>query len=98
MTLETIQAVQEYLTISDGNGVRRKVVDVEPLLKRHPTVSIIKLLREILVNKKKALLFLIELNKSRVEVDQTVGEMFRLHMAIRILEREMEEVRLNCPN
>jgi len=98
MTIETIQTIQDYLTISNGNGERKKIVNVEPLLKRHPPFSVIELLKNLLRQKGKKLVCLVDLDKSRIDIDQTIGEMFRLHMAIKTLEREMEEVKITCQN
>lgn len=98
MTFEMIQTAQEYLTVSNGNGEMKKIVNVEPLLKRHPPHSVIKVLKELLRKKEKTLICLVGINKTRIEVDETIAEMFRLHMAIKILERGIEEVRIPCQN
>ena len=42
--------------------------------------------------KQKILVALINTDESRFEIDEIIGAMFRLHLAIRRLERETEEV------
>jgi hypothetical protein len=98
MTGNAIQVIQDYLTISNGNGETRKMVDVEFLLKRHPPLLVIGLLRGLFKKKEEKLVYLVDLDKSRMEIDRIIGEMFRLHMAIRMIKKETEEVKETCPS
>ena len=68
------------------------------LLKRHKAESVISLLKRLMKEKQKTLVTLINTDESRFEIDEIIGAMFRLHLAIRRLERETEEVRNTCQN
>ena len=46
MTAETIQMIQALLTVS-RNGNKKKIIDVEVLLKRHRTESVVSLLERV---------------------------------------------------
>ena len=93
MTSEAIHKVQSYLTVRQ-NGTSKKIVDVETLLKRHGRGQVLSLLLDLLKEKQKKLIRLMEGDRSKREVDETVAQMFRLHMAIKVIEREMEEVKM----
>ena len=96
MTADTIQKVQSCLTIRQ-NGTCKKIVDVESLLKRHGHDQVLSFLLDLLKEKQKKLVRLMEGDRSKREIDETVAQMFRLHMAIKVIEREMEEVNRKCP-
>lgn len=96
MTFETIQDVQSCLTIRK-NGTSKKIVDVEPLLKRHGNRQVLSLLLDLQKEKQKELVRLMRGDRSRHEIDDAVAQMFRLHMAIKVIQREME-VRETCPS
>ncbi len=98
MTTETIQKIQACLTVCRNGDEKRKIIDVEVLLKRHKTESVISLLRRLLKEKQKTLVTLIDTDESKFEIDEIIGTMFRLHLAIRRLEREREEVKDTCPS
>ena len=95
MTTDTIRKIQACLTVRQ-NGGQRKIIDVEVLLKRHNAESVISLLKRLLKEKQKNLVSLINTDESRFEIDETIGTMFRLHLAIRRLEQEREEVKERC--
>ena len=95
MTTDTIRKIQACLTVRQ-NGGQRKIIDVEVLLKRHNAESVISLLKRLLKEKQKNLVSLINTDESRFEIDETIGTMFRLHLAIRRLEQEREEVKEKC--
>ena len=97
MTIETIQNVQSCLTVRK-NGTSKKIVDVETLLKRHGNSQVLSLLLDLQKEKQKSLVALINTDESKFEVDETIGTMFRLHLAISRLEQEREEVKDNCQN
>jgi hypothetical protein len=96
MTTETIQKAQAYLTVRQ-NGTSKKIVDVEILLKRHGNGQVLSLLLDLQKEKQKKLVRLMEGDRSMHEIDEVVAQMFRLHMAIKIIQREME-VKETCPS
>ena len=96
MTADTIQKIQSFLTVRQ-NGTSKKIVDVENLLKRHGHGQVLSLLLDLLKEKQKKLVRLMEGDRSKREIDETVAQTFRLHMAIKVIEREMEEVNRKCP-
>ena len=98
MTTDTIQKIQACLTVCRNGDEKRKIIDVELLLKRHKAESVISLLRRLLKEKQKTLVTLVDTDESRFEIDEIIGTMFRLHLAIRRLEREKEEVKEKCPS
>jgi hypothetical protein len=98
MTADIIQKIQACLTVRQNGGQKRKIIDVEVLLKRHNAESVISLLKRLLKEKQKNLVSLINTDESRFEIDETIGTMFRLHLAIRRLEQEREEVKERCRN
>jgi hypothetical protein len=96
MTTETIQNVQSCLTVRK-NGTSKKIVDVETLLKRHGNRQVLSLLLDLQKEKQKELVHLMRGDRSKHEIDEAVAQMFRLHMAIKVIQREME-VRETCPS
>ena len=96
MTPETIQKIQACLTVYRNGDGKKKIIDVEVLLKRHKTEAVISLLKGLLEEKQKALIALFDADESRFEIDETIGAMFRLNLAIKRLEWEVEEAR-NTP-
>jgi hypothetical protein len=96
MTVETIQKAQAYLTVRQ-NGTSKKIVDVETLLRRHGHGQVLSLLLGLQKEKQKKLVRLMEGDRSKREIDETVAQMFRLHMAIKVIERE-REVKETCPS
>jgi hypothetical protein len=97
MNVETIQKAQAYLTINREDQ-KRKIIDVEILLKRHSQDSVVSLLENLLKEKQKNLVNLIQMDQSKYEIDETIAEMFRITMAIKIIQREGEEVKIPCSN
>jgi CYTH domain-containing protein len=96
MTIETIQKVQAYLTVRQ-NGTSKKIMDVEILLKRHGHGQVLSLLLDLMKEKQKRLVHLMQGDRSMYEIDEVVAQMFRLHMAIKVIERE-REVKETCPS
>lgn len=97
MTAETIQRVQEYLTVSQDDR-KRKIIDVEALLVRHGPDPVLRLLTDLFKQKGKKLIDLIAKDKSKSKIDETIAAMFRIYMAIKVIEKEREEVREICPS
>jgi hypothetical protein len=91
MTKEMIQTAQEYLTMKE-NGKNRKIVDVDQLLRNHPSEEVIGFLKTILKEKQVALRDFILTDKTKKQIDETVSVMFRVTMAIKALE-DGKEVR-----
>jgi len=98
MTSEAILKIQACLTVCRDGNEKKKIIDVEVLLKRHKAESVISLLKRLVKEKGKTLVTLINTDESRFEIDETIGTMFGLHLAIRRLEREMKEVKDTCQN
>jgi hypothetical protein len=96
MTADKIQKIQACLTVRHNGDQKKKIIDVEVLLKRHKAESVISLLKRLLKEKQKSLVALDNTDESRFEIDETIGTMFWLHLAIRRLEREKEEVNDTC--
>lgn len=92
MNADTIKQIQSYLTVRQ-NGTSKKIVDVEVLLSRHGHDRVLSFLLDLLKEKQKKLVRLMEGDRSKREIDETVAQTFRLHMAIKVIEREMEEVK-----
>jgi hypothetical protein len=85
MTEEIIFDAQDYLTI-ENEGIRKRIIDLDSLIKRHSMDEIISFLKSYLGEKNKALKNLILMDKTQRRVDETVIAMFRIHMAIKLLE------------
>ena len=86
MTKEAINAAQEYLTVK---GERKsQIVNVELLLRRHPSEYVVAFLKDLLKEKEVLLRDMAILDKTNPNLDRMIGEMFRVHMAIRTIERE----------
>jgi hypothetical protein len=96
MTSDAIHIVQSYLTVRQ-NGTSKKIIDVETLLRRHGHGQVLSLLLDLQKEKEKKLVRLMEGDRSKREIDETVAQMFRLHMAIKVIERE-REVKETCPS
>jgi len=96
MTFETIRNVQSCLTVRK-NGNAKKILDVETLFKRHGNSQVLSLLLNLQKEKQKELVNLMKGDRSRQEIDEAVAQLFRLHMAIKVIQREME-VSPNCQN
>jgi len=91
MTKEMIATAQEYLTTKE-NGKNRKIVDVDRLLRTHPSKEVIDFLKTLIKEKQIALRDFILADKTKKEIDETVSIMFRVTMAIKVLE-DGKEVR-----
>ena len=91
MTTETLQEAQEYLTVINNQQVK-KIIDVVPLLKRHPPESVISFLDTLYKEKEQRLKDLLSNDKTNSKINETIAAMFRLHMAIKTIEREEEVI------
>jgi len=85
MTDQTIDAVQDYLTIISENRVKR-IMDIKTLMERHPSEAVVSLLKQLSKEKEKILMELIETDKTSSTINEAVATMFRLHMAITTIQ------------
>lgn len=92
MSKETIQEAQEFLTMISEDRVRR-IVDIEPLLARHPAESVLSMLGTLYREKEKVLKKLIHEDKTSSKINELIVSMFRIHMAMKTIEGEREEVK-----
>ena len=93
MTEDIIFEAQDYLTI-ENNGMKKRIIDLDSLMKRHSMDEIITFLKDYLGEKNRALKNLILIDKTQRRVDEIVIAMFRLHMAIKLLEDGKEVKRI----
>ena len=91
MTSDIIKDAQDYLTISNEHGKKRIMV-IDTLLKKHPSEEVINLLKTFLREKQVELKDCILTDKTSPEMDERVAVMFRITMAIKILELEKEVI------
>jgi len=86
---QTLREAQDYLTVIKGD-TKKQILDIEPLLNRHPVQSIVWFLRVLYKEKKIKLQYLIEGDKKNQEINEIVVVMFRIRMAIRTMINERE--------
>jgi len=84
---QTLQDAQQYLTFQ-SNGDTRMIVDLNHLLMNHSIPAVLDFLKHYLHEKQKSLRNMILIDKQHWKVNELVSQMFRLHMAIRILDRK----------
>jgi hypothetical protein len=85
MTKRVINHVQEYLTVV-GEGKVYQIVNVELLLRRHPSGSVIAFLRELHSDYKKELSKLIKIDRTDSRINELVAKSFRIKMAINTIK------------
>jgi len=93
MTIQTLFEAQDYLTIM-RHGDLKRIVDIDALRKKHSTDEIISFLKDYTREKEKCLRNLILMDKTQRRVDETVAAMFRLHMAIKTLESDLDVINI----
>lgn len=91
MTSSMIEKAQNCL-MRKNDGQVHKIIDLESLLHWHNTEMVLKLLRRMASEYEDRLKQLVISDKTSKEIDETVSAMFRVHMAIRAIERDEEEV------
>jgi len=89
MITETIQEAQEYLTVNNDTK-KSQIVNIELLSQRHPKERVLTFLGELFEDHKKLLQQLILTDKTDAKVNETIATMFRIHMAIKTIERGKE--------
>ena len=90
MTGEMIQTAQDYLTVAAKKNGKKKIMDIDQLLRKHSSEEVINLLKTILKEKQERLRDFILDDKTKPEIDETVALMFRVTMAIRTIENGKE--------
>jgi len=86
MTTITIHEAQEYLTVR-RHRKKKRIIDVASLLKRHPPDKVIDFLQSYQKEQEKTLQHLIKRDKTRAQINDLVSTMFRVKMAIHVIER-----------
>ena len=90
MTNHTIETVQDYLTMISENRVMR-IVDVRPLMERHPLKAVLSVLEEMARQKETILEELLREDKTSSLVNETIAMVFRLNMAIETIQKNNEQ-------
>jgi len=91
MTKESIMEAQDYLTVEKEDG-HKQIIDINHLLKRHSIKEVISFLKEYCHEKEQALRNMILIDKTHRKVDQYISSIFRITMAVKILEEGKEVV------
>lgn len=92
MSRETIQEAQDFLTMISDDRVKR-IVDIEPLLARHPKEAVLSTLQDLYSEKEKVLKRLIHEDKTSSRINELIVAMFRIHMAMKTIEEDEKEVK-----
>lgn len=90
MTKDIIKDAQEYLTVAAKENGKKKILDIDQLVKRHSSEDVVNLLKTILREKHQALRDFIVEDKTSPKIDETVSVLFRVTMAIKTIEGEKE--------
>ena len=90
MKQDIITEAQKYLTINDGFR-ERKLVDLVSLSQNHDSDELVLFLCDLYYEKHKFLSRLIERDDNSILMDMSLGAMFRITMAIRLIRDEREE-------
>ena len=88
MTKNTIEQVQEFLTVVESDGDRiYQIVNVQLLLRKHPPEAVVSFLRRLLKEYGKQLGDLIRENRTDSRINDIVARRFRIKMAINTIRR-----------
>jgi hypothetical protein len=90
MTIEQFEKAQEYLTLVSEDRVKR-IVDIRPLLMRHTPRAVIWFLKNLYWEKEVQLRALIREDRTSSLINEVVAIMFRVRMALWIMEEEERE-------
>ena len=93
MTKESIMEAQDYLRVKTEYGCKR-LLDIHSLLKDRSISEVISFMKDYLREKEKSLRNMILIDKTHPKVDQIVSSMFRITMAIKLLEEGREVILL----
>ena len=88
MNTLNISEAQDYLTVRKSEEDYKRIVDITHLLKNHDVKEVTGFLNECLRGKEKALRNLILIDKTSSRIDKFAGAIFRIMMAIKVLEGE----------
>ena len=81
-----IKTAQQYLTYTDDNGFpQRRIIDIEQLSATHDPDEIILFLLRLYRDKRERLAKLIMHNTVTPEIDRLISSLFRIHMALSVL-------------
>jgi hypothetical protein len=81
-----ISEAQDYLTVRKNEDDYKRIVDIMHLLKNHDVNEVTRFLNECLRDKEKALRNMILIDKTNSRIDKFAGAIFRIMMAIKVLE------------
>ena len=93
MTNKSIMEAQDYLRVKTEYGCKR-LLDIHSLLKNRSISEVISFMKDYLREKEKSLRNMILIDKTHPKVDQIVSSMFRITMAIKLLEEGREVILL----
>jgi len=83
MTKNTINSIQEYLTVVQNDGKKKyQIVNIELLLRRHPPEAVISFLDQLHKDYAKKMKTLIRDNRTSPELNDIIAKKFRVKMAI----------------
>ena len=85
MKNQIIETAQDYLTMISDNRVKR-IMDVRPLMERHPLKTVVSLLDELARQKETMLEELLKEDKTSAMINETIATVFRLNMAIETIQ------------
>ena len=86
MTTTTVQEAQEYLTVRRRRK-KKRIIDITGLLRSHPPERVLDFLYQYQKEQEKTLQHLITRDKTRAQINDLVSTMFRVKIAIHIIER-----------
>jgi hypothetical protein len=90
MNREILFEAQGFLTVKDGIR-ERKITDLVALSRNHDTDELILFLSDLYFDKHRMVSGLLERYDNSIMLDMTIGAMFRLSQAIRLLKDTRKE-------
>jgi len=81
-----IQEAQDYLIVRQEEDKFKRILDIRHLLEKHSVEEVTDFLKQCLRDKEKALRNMILIDKSNRRIDKFAGAIFRIFMAIKVLE------------
>jgi hypothetical protein len=88
MNKTTVKEAQAYLTVRHEDR-NKKIINIKRLLKKHPIDNILEVLRTYFHEQAKTLQNLVSEDKTNPVINEIIATMFRIKMAISLLEREV---------
>jgi len=86
MTTTTVQEAQDYLTVRRRRK-KKRIIDITGLLRSHPPDRVLDFLYQYQKEQTKTLQGLMMGDKTRAQINDLVSTMFRVKIAIHIIER-----------